>query len=212
MGDRGAQIEGVHLGDVDGLGIAWRFMRVIAEHIRKRDARHRRKDTHPVDQVVNVDASRRGQSLRLRVLAMSQEMFARAAHDRSTSLWPVHSPEYRAGLVVAVGMTDSIDIDARIRDLVRWKDNGLLDRLWKAAETREPVQIKRSSGEIVTGIVACYGHGALSATVCWGDDTSGVTVDFGADRVRFPPGVQGKSVYTHDLLDWNPALWEGFER
>ncbi len=95
---------------------------------------------------------------------------------------------------------------------MRWKANGLLARLWLAADKREPIQIKRSSGEMIDGFVVCYGCGGLSASVVWGENAADTTVDYGADRCRFPPGVQSKNVHTHDLLDWNPALHEGFER
>ena len=107
---------------------------------------------------------------------------------------------------------EDTDLDQRIRDLVKWSENGLMSRLWSAAEKREPVQIKRSSGEMVSGVVVCYGSGGLSATVCWGPNAAASMVDVGRDRVRFPPDVQGKNVSTHDLLDWNPALHEGFDR
>ena len=93
-----------------------------------------------------------------------------------------------------------------VADLERWRDDGTFDRLATARRDRAPVQIKRSSGEFVTGIVCAWVHGGLTQIVAWGEDLAGVEWDIGADRVRFPPGVQGKKVDTRDLLEWNPAL------
>jgi hypothetical protein len=96
--------------------------------------------------------------------------------------------------------------DTYVVTLNRWRDDGTFDRLYAAAEKRTPVQIKRTSGEMVTGIVATYGHAGLSCVVAWGDDVAGVTVDIGADRVHCPEGVSCKRVHTVDLIAWNPLL------
>lgn len=86
-----------------------------------------------------------------------------------------------------------------------WSADGTLKRLSDAVKNRTPVQIKRSSGEFVTGIIAsAAGHAGLTCTVCWGEDLNRVTVT--CDRVRFPEGVQGKHVDTEELLAWNPDL------
>jgi hypothetical protein len=88
----------------------------------------------------------------------------------------------------------------------RWTVDGTFDRLDAAFEQRTRVQIKRSSGEFVTGIIACIGHQGLSCVVAWGDDLDGVRLDVGADRVHLPADVSGKKVTTEALLGWNPSL------
>lgn len=91
--------------------------------------------------------------------------------------------------------------------LETWRDDGTRERLDNAVRDRTPVQIKRSSGEFVEGIlVSASGHAGLTCTVAWGEDLDGVRVDVGADRVRLPEGVFGKHVDTKDLLEWNPQL------
>jgi hypothetical protein len=95
-----------------------------------------------------------------------------------------------------------VDHERRVAD-------GTYKRIDAAIKCRTPVQIKRTSGEMVTGIVASYGHAGLSCVVAWGDGVEGVTVDIGADRVRCPEGVSCKHVRTEDLIAWNP--WLGAE-
>ena len=97
-----------------------------------------------------------------------------------------------------------------VRMLNGWEADGTLDRLSAATVAHTPVQIKRSSGEMVTGVIgSCWGGGGLVCVVAWGAGTAGVRFDMGGDRVHFPEGVKGKRVRTKDLLEWNPALVEG---
>ncbi len=100
-----------------------------------------------------------------------------------------------------VGETEKTDY---IVDMETWAADGTFARLDEAIDRRDPVQIRRSSGEFVTGILVALGMGGLLATVAWGDDLD--RIERCADRVRFPPGVQGKHVPTRDLLTWNPSL------
>lgn len=90
--------------------------------------------------------------------------------------------------------------------LEQWRDNGTFARINRAMKAGTPVQIKRSSGEFVTGYIKGWGFGGLMHAVVWGPNAQEAWWDVGADRVRCPDGVLGKNVKTTDLVEWNPWL------
>lgn len=89
--------------------------------------------------------------------------------------------------------------------LIKWRENGTLNRIYNAMTSRTPVAIRRSSGAFVSGIIAsCGGFGGLMCVVAWGENTDGVVHSGG--KVHCPPGVLCKQVDTEDLLSWNQWL------
>jgi hypothetical protein len=90
-------------------------------------------------------------------------------------------------------------------DLNRWIANGTLDRIAAAIRDRTPVQIKRTSGEMVTGYAVENGFAGMGVSVAWGPGAEEWTREGGG--YRFPKGVNSKVVRTEDLLAWNP--WFG---
>lgn len=84
----------------------------------------------------------------------------------------------------------------------RWRADGTLERLSNAIDTRAPIKIRRSSGEVVDGMLVILGHGGLTAAVAWGDRLDEVT----SSSFILPDGVLGKTIRTEHLLEANPDL------
>mgnify|MGYP001287833854 CR=1 FL=1 len=80
--------------------------------------------------------------------------------------------------------------------------NGTHDRLSAIVESRTPVQIKRTSGEMATGYV--IENAGVVVQVAWGNGAETWWREGGGYRV--PPGVMSKTVPTEDFLEWNPAI------
>jgi hypothetical protein len=93
---------------------------------------------------------------------------------------------------------------ASYADRERWIANGTFDRIDAAIRDRTPVQIRRTSGEMVTGYAAANGFGGMGLTVVWGHGANEWTPSHG--DIRVPKGVMSKVVTTEDFLTWNPAI------
>lgn len=93
---------------------------------------------------------------------------------------------------------------ATFADRERWIANGTFKRLDAAIKDRTPVQIKRSSGEMVTGYAIENGFAGMGVSVAWGPGAAEWRAEGGG--YRFPQGVQNKVVNTEDFLEWNPAI------
>lgn len=86
----------------------------------------------------------------------------------------------------------------------RWAASGVFKRLEAVIAERTPVQIKRSTGEMVTGYVFEVGFGGMGLQVVWGVDAQ-----YWAPRpggYTLPKGCKSKVVNTEDFLEWNPTL------
>lgn len=80
--------------------------------------------------------------------------------------------------------------------------NGTHDRLSAVVANRTPVQIKRTSGEMVTGYA--IENAGVVVIVAWGDGAESWWAVPGGYRLA--PGVMSKTVATEDFLQWNPAI------
>jgi hypothetical protein len=98
-------------------------------------------------------------------------------------------------------------MNATFADRERWIANGTFERLDAAIKDRTPVQIKRTSGEMVTGYAVENGFAGMGVSVAWGTGADEWTREGGG--YRFPKGVNSKVVRTEDLIAWNP--WLGAE-
>jgi hypothetical protein len=98
------------------------------------------------------------------------------------------------------------DMTALAAERERWIANGTFKRIATAIKDRTPVQIKRSSGEMVTGYAIENGFGGMGVSVAWGSGADEWVYRDG--RYHFPPGVgvQNKVVHTEDFLEWNPSI------
>ena len=93
-------------------------------------------------------------------------------------------------------------MDQELIDLARRIADGIDDRITAAVKARAPVQIRRSSGEMVTGYV--LENAGVSAIVAWGAGAERWLLD--GDKYRLPPGVMSKTVKVNDLVSWNGWL------
>lgn len=89
-------------------------------------------------------------------------------------------------------------------DRARWAASGVFKRIDAAIAERTPVQIKRSSGEMVIGYAIENGFGGMGVSVAWGPGADEWWAEGGG--YRFPQGVQSKIVHTEDFLQWNPSI------
>jgi hypothetical protein len=87
----------------------------------------------------------------------------------------------------------------------RWIASGAFDRITAAIAGRTPINVKRTSGETVTGYALCNGYGGAGVLLAWGDGAERWE-EIRLDRYRLPPGVMSKTVPTEDFLEWNPAI------
>lgn len=97
----------------------------------------------------------------------------------------------------------SIDELIRLRD--KWFKDGTYRRIEDAVESKTPLKIRRSSGEMVDGLIARCDLGGVSCVVAWGPGSDQATTD-AAGVVRFPCPVHNKRVDMAEIVDWNPWL------
>jgi hypothetical protein len=89
-------------------------------------------------------------------------------------------------------------------DRERWIANGTFDRIDAAIKDRTPVQIRRTSGEMVTGYALENGFGGMGISVTWGPLAHEWSRHDGG--YRLPKGCMSKVVTTEEFLTWNPAI------
>lgn len=99
-------------------------------------------------------------------------------------------------------MTDQVGAMSENRK--RWLANGTFERIDEAIKNRTLVNIKRSSGDMVTGYIAANGHGGMSVGLVWGPGAADWYLDGG--YIRVDSDVMSKTVPTEDFLAWNPAI------